>query len=105
MATFPTNRRTILTLYDVLHLFALEGPRIRREVVVEYLERASGAHRRRRLPSSRLRHFERAKQNLRKLGAVLECVVDARANETWLVLHDLEGVRARLVGLLERRSA
>jgi hypothetical protein len=99
------NRRTILTLYDLLHLVALEGPRLRREVVVDYLARArAGASRRTSLETSRLRAFERAKQQLRALGAELAIETDPVEAESWLVFKNADALRARLINPLDHAA-
>lgn len=60
------SRRTMLVIYDVLHYYCLNGIRLRRDDVVEYLHRATTN--KTTTHDSRLRAFERFKRHLRVLA-------------------------------------
>ena len=105
MSVATRSRRTILTVYDLLHLFVLEGPKLRRSVVVDYLARA-GMNPRTTDIKSRLRGFERLKAHLRRLGIAFHHEIEQRGSqpEAFMVIPEPEQALAFVSGLLDQEA-
>jgi hypothetical protein len=86
-------------IFDVLHYFVLEGPRIAKEDVMSYLHRATGC--RASTLRSKGRAYERLKQRLRLLGVELRTDVDADGTR-FLVIPGAAAAKARLETHFER---
>jgi hypothetical protein len=67
--------------------------------------RARAGARKRASPESQLRGFERAKQQLRALGAELVTEVDPADRVSWLVFKNADALRAQLEALLDPADA
>lgn len=87
------ERRLSSAVFDVLHLFVLEGPRIPREHVIAYVHRATSL--RRTSVRSKARAYERMKARLRSLGVRLHNETDPDGN-WFLVVPRAARDKARL---------
>jgi hypothetical protein len=91
-------RRTLHTVIDVLHYFALQGDEQPRDDVVAYLRRATSM--RTASVDSSLRAYERFKQTLRALGVEFHSVSDEEG-KAFLTIPRPAEAKARIEALLD----